>query len=107
TKNLGKSILYINCSVKAGAAKNREGVAAVREDGVDICVTAKPNEGKANKAVIKVLSKALGMPKSILEITRGHTSQDKTVAVQGYYGADDGSYLKTVRAYLEAAASET
>ena len=39
-----------------------------------------PEDGKANEAVIALLSKAFGIPKSQLEITRGGTSRHKTVA---------------------------
>jgi uncharacterized protein (TIGR00251 family) len=47
-----------------------------------IHVTAAPEDGKANKAVLKLLAKALGVPKSALEIIRGETSRDKVVRVR-------------------------
>jgi len=40
-------------------------------------VTAPPEGGKANDAVVKVLAKSLGLPKSAIEVTRGHSSRHK------------------------------
>jgi uncharacterized protein YggU (UPF0235/DUF167 family) len=46
-------------------------------------VAAAPDKGKANAAAIALLAKALGVPKSTLEITAGHTARLKTVDVTG------------------------
>ncbi|KAF3763792.1 hypothetical protein M406DRAFT_341214 [Cryphonectria parasitica EP155] len=75
--------VYLQCRVKPGASKVREGVAALTDDAVELCVTAAAREGEANKAVLAVLSEVLGVPKSDLQITRGMKSRDKTVAVGG------------------------
>ncbi|TCP41409.1 DUF167 domain-containing protein [Rhodovulum marinum] len=62
------------------ASRNR----IVAEDGVlRVYVTVVPEDGKANAAVLKLLAKALGVPKSRLEIIRGHTARDKLVRVGG------------------------
>ncbi len=47
-----------------------------------IYVTAAPEDGKANKAVIKLLAKALDVAKSNLTITHGHTSREKTIKIK-------------------------
>jgi uncharacterized protein (TIGR00251 family) len=58
-----------------------------KETGADgtvlykIYVTAAPEDGKANEAVIKLLAKALGVSKSSLTIVHGHTSRDKTIKI--------------------------
>ncbi|MHC0053398.1 DUF167 domain-containing protein [Actibacterium sp. D379-3] len=58
--------------------------ALVLEDGaLRAYVTAVPEGGKANAAVIKLLSKALGVPKSRLDLLRGQTARDKTFRVAG------------------------
>ena len=44
-------------------------------------VTAAPDNGKANDAVISLLSKRLLLPKSGVEIVRGHRSRTKLVRV--------------------------
>ncbi|MCO8146315.1 DUF167 domain-containing protein [Rhodovulum tesquicola] len=54
----------------------------VPEDGLlRVYVTCVPEDGKANAAVLRLLSRALGVPKSRLEIVRGHTARDKRVLV--------------------------
>ncbi|HBZ45030.1 MAG TPA: hypothetical protein DEO85_13445 [Maritimibacter sp.] len=50
-------------------------------EGLRINVTTVPEDGKANKAVIKLLSSALGVPKSSLTLVRGATSRDKVFRV--------------------------
>lgn len=50
-------------------------------DVLRVYVTVVPEGGKANAAVIKLLSKALGVPKSRLELVRGATSRDKVFRV--------------------------
>lgn len=47
-----------------------------------VYVTAVPEDGKANEAVIALLAKALGLPKSSLSIARGHSSRDKIISIQ-------------------------
>lgn len=62
------------------AARNR----IVSEAGaLRVYVTAVPEGGKANEAVRKLLAKALGVPKSRLELVRGATARDKVFRVLG------------------------
>jgi uncharacterized protein (TIGR00251 family) len=46
-------------------------------------VTAPPDKGKANKAVIAVLAQAAGVPKSAFSLVSGETDRHKTVLVTG------------------------
>lgn len=48
---------------------------------VRVWVTAPPAEGAANDAVVRLLAKALGRPKSALEIVRGAASRDKVLRI--------------------------
>ncbi|SNT18861.1 DUF167 domain-containing protein [Antarctobacter heliothermus] len=60
--------------VKPKAARN----AILRGgDSLRVSVTTVPEGGKANAAVVKLLAKALGVPKSRLQLLRGDTSRDK------------------------------
>ncbi|KAK0611613.1 hypothetical protein B0T14DRAFT_441556 [Immersiella caudata] len=105
TKKSPHGTLYINCSVKPGASKPREGIAGIREDAIDVYVAAQAREGEANKAVIKVLSEVLDLPKSDLTITQGLKSQNKTIAVAApWVRAGEDECLKRVREYLDKAA---
>ena len=57
------------------AAANR---IAIGEDGViRVHVTTVPEGGKATAAVIALLAKAIGVPKSRLVLVRGASSRDK------------------------------
>ncbi len=48
-----------------------------------IKVTAPPVDGKANKALINLLSKKLNCAKSNIEITSGKNSRLKTISIKG------------------------
>ncbi|WP_136439934.1 DUF167 domain-containing protein [Pacificoceanicola onchidii] len=52
------------------------------EAGLRVHVTAVPEGGKANAAVVKLLSKALGVPKSRLVLVRGETARDKVFRIE-------------------------
>jgi len=53
----------------------------LREGQIRVSVTAAPEGGKANAAVQKLLAKAMGVPKSRLELIRGATARDKVFSV--------------------------
>lgn len=55
----------------------------MEEGKLKIRVTVPPEGGKANKAVIELLSKALKVPKSSIEIVRGDTSRNKVIFISG------------------------
>jgi len=44
-------------------------------------VSAPPEDGKANAALIALLAKAFAMPKSAIRIVRGETARIKTIAI--------------------------
>jgi uncharacterized protein YggU (UPF0235/DUF167 family) len=46
-------------------------------------VTAAPDEGKANAAVVGVIADALGVPKRDVTVVRGHTARTKQVQIDG------------------------
>jgi len=49
-------------------------------------VTAAPEKGRANAAVVETLAEALGVAKNALRIVSGETSPLKTVEVEGAAG---------------------
>lgn len=58
----------------------------LRADGsraLKLRVTAPPDKGAANTAVIALLSKALGRPKSAFTLQSGHTARSKVIVVTG------------------------
>lgn len=48
-----------------------------------VCVTQSPEKGKANKAIVELLCKTLGLKKSQIELISGETSHQKRFLVQG------------------------
>ncbi len=70
--------------VTPNARSERLAIDAESDDGakLKIWVTVPPEDGKANKAVIKLLAKALGLPKSALDVERGETSRTKLIRVR-------------------------
>ena len=48
---------------------------------IRVYVTELAEDGKANNAVLALLAKALGLAKSNLTITHGHTSKDKIIRI--------------------------
>lgn len=51
------------------------------EVALKLAVSAPPEDGKANDAVLRLLSKAWKIPKSSLAVVSGATSRSKTVLV--------------------------
>ena len=50
-------------------------------DEIRVYTTVAPEDGKANAAVVKLLAKATGVPKSRLTLIRGATARDKVFRV--------------------------
>lgn len=69
------------------------GASADRIDGWDVDadgrpilkvrVRARPVEGEANAALLKLLARALGVPKSAVSLDRGGQSRTKMISVDG------------------------
>lgn len=72
-------IIEIKASPKA--AQNR--ISIDQEGTIRVAVTAAPANNEANRAVIELLAKTLGIAKSHLDIVRGGTSRTKMIRVEG------------------------
>ncbi|MBT4686905.1 MAG: DUF167 domain-containing protein [Rhodospirillaceae bacterium] len=89
------------------AVRLRPGAAANRIDGVQdrvdgsrflvVRVTAAPEKGKANQAMIKLLAKAWGVPRSSLSVMAGTKDRNKTILLE-----NDKSDLSMLRAWRAA-----
>lgn len=71
--------------VSTKASKNAIGKWEAIENGqaLKIFVTAVPEKGKANQAILNLLSEHLGISKSELQILKGLTSPLKTIGIIG------------------------
>ena len=72
--------------VRPGAGGNGIDGVAVNAEGLPVLklhVSAPPEGGKANAAIIKILAKAWKVPKGSIEISAGARGRNKTVFVAG------------------------
>jgi uncharacterized protein (TIGR00251 family) len=70
-------VTLVTVRVKPGSSRNEvveeaDGVLVVR-------VSAPPAEGKANKAVCKLIAEHYGIPPTKVEIVRGHSAREKVL----------------------------
>ena len=68
--------------VRAHAGARRNSILGIRAGALRVAVTAAPEKGKANQAIIALLSKTLGVSKSAIEIVSGETSPQKRLLVR-------------------------
>ena len=68
--------------VRAQPGARRNEIRGVQNGMLKVCVTQSPEKGKANKALVEVLSKALGLKKSQIELIAGETSHQKRFLVR-------------------------
>lgn len=65
--------------VLAKPGSSREKVIETAPGELTIYFRAKPHDGEANEALVKILSKYLGVPKTSIKISRGARSRIKTI----------------------------
>lgn len=69
------------------------GVVGRLGDAWKVRVTAPPEAGKANEAVLAMLAAVLGLERRDLTLTSGHGSRDKVVALMGLTHEDADARL--------------
>ena len=82
----GRDAMLLAVRLTPNASADRLQAIAQDAQGVrhlKIQVTAIPEDGKANKALIKLLSKALKCPKTSLSIVSSATDRTKVIALSG------------------------
>lgn len=67
--------------LKVKPKSRRNCIEGLRAGALLVQVTAAPDRGEANRAVVETLADWLDVVKSRIEIVSGHTSRDKTVRV--------------------------
>jgi uncharacterized protein (TIGR00251 family) len=79
-------VAILNVKVIPGARKDR--VVGPYGDAIQVQVSAPPEGGKANAAVVAVLAEALGVKAARVAIMAGHAQPRKVVRVEGLEDAD-------------------
>lgn len=83
--------VILSVRTQPGSSKNR----IIGEYGgrLKLAVTAAPEKGKANKAVIELLADTLRIHESSIHIISGESSRDKRVLIEGLILKDLKSLL--------------
>lgn len=71
--------IEIFLTVTPGSKQNK--LIGICENQLKIKIKAPPQEGKANKELIKHLSSLLGVPKSTIALRKGETSKKKVLFI--------------------------
>ena len=69
--------------VRAHAAARRNAIDGEKAGCLQVSVTQSAEKGKANKALVAVLSKSLGLRKSQIELVAGEASPQKRFLIRG------------------------
>ena len=69
--------------VRAQPGARRNEIHGIQDGMLKVCVTQSPEKGKANKAIVELLCKSLGLKKSQIELLSGETSRQKRFLVRG------------------------
>lgn len=84
-------IVALRVQPKASA----ERIGGTHGHALKIAVTAPPDKGKANEAVIRLVAKTLGIAPSSVELLSGHTGKDKRILLPPTVSRDKIDALAT------------
>lgn len=73
--------VVLSCRVQPNSS--REGIVEIKNNALIIRLNAPAVEGKANDALIRFLSKRLGIAKSRISIIQGERNRNKLVSIEG------------------------
>ncbi len=68
--------------VRAQPGARRNAIVGQQADALKIAVTAPPDRGRANEAIVEVLSESLGISKSQIQLHSGPTSRQKKFLIR-------------------------
>ena len=95
-----KASIRVRVRLTPKAAHDRIGALHRDADGalaLKVAVTAAPEGGKANAALIRALAKAWRLPRTSMAISAGAAARRKTVTVAG----DPGVLMRHVETWME------
>jgi uncharacterized protein (TIGR00251 family) len=82
--------------VKVVPGSSHDRVAGRYGEGIKVQVSAPPEDGKANKAVIAVLAAALGVREKQIELLKGQTQPRKVFAIEGIAQEALGAWVAAI-----------
>jgi len=80
--------------VRVAPGAGRQGVVGRLGDAWKLRVTAAPERGRANDAVVRLLAEKLRLPPGSVNLVAGHTSREKVVEVEGLDGEEAARRLE-------------
>ena len=83
-------------AVKVVPRARRNAVEVAEDGSLRVSVTAAPVDGKANEALVSLLSKHLRVPKFSVRVVRGHRARNKVVEVDGLSAQEVVDRLRAV-----------
>jgi uncharacterized protein (TIGR00251 family) len=99
-----RSGLRVRLKVAPKSKRNEIGGWLEQPDGgkaLKVAVTAAPEDGKANAAVVALLAKEWGVAKSAISVVAGATDRRKIVEIRG----QSAELMQRLQAWLESRAS--
>ena len=90
----------IDLFIRLTPKSSRDAVGGLFQAQDKACLQARvrsvPEDGRANQALIELLSEELGVPRSTLSLVAGHTARLKTVRIEGTGQALEGAVAALV-----------
>jgi uncharacterized protein (TIGR00251 family) len=83
---VGAASTRLRLRVVPGAG--RSGVVGRHGDAWKVCVTAAPERGRANEAVLRLLAETLSIPRRDVTLVAGHAGREKIVQLAGISAAE-------------------
>jgi uncharacterized protein len=85
----------VRIAVRVVPRAHRDAIVGVQGDALRVSLAAAPVDGAANAALVQLVARALGVPRSAVAIVQGERGRQKVLEVQGVDAA-------TVRARIAA-----
>jgi uncharacterized protein (TIGR00251 family) len=76
-------VSHADLAVRLQPRARRDEIVGERDGRIVIRVTAPPVDGKANKALCRLIAKRAGVPPSRVNVVKGHTAREKLIRVEG------------------------
>lgn len=100
----GRGGLLLSLRVTPKTSRDEVSGLYIASDGavsLAVKVSAPPDKGKANKAVIETLARASGLPKSAFQLVSGETDRNKTLLITGNPAGVEALIARSVNAGKE------
>ena len=73
----------VEITIKAVPGASRDRIVGPLGDALKVQVSAPPEKGKANQAIVALIAKTLGVSARSVSVTRGGTTPRKTIQIAG------------------------